>query len=207
MRPKVLSRVPSAVLSSRRPPFLNRVPVSPVPRRRQYYEGATTSHARLPGHLFVSLPGSTRFPLALCSLLPALPSGWRLRFGPGSLFSRRSFAGWLSRGREWDLSEVSRRPLLCLCPVPRPRPDRRSLATSGRVRCYPCLRDSKGSSVTSISRLPRGFSTCCLRFTSGVATATCKTRFRLAGWPLPGGRRTLWIAMRGFQVLHLFPLS
>ena len=32
-----------------------------------------------------------------------------------------------------------------------------------------------------ISRPPRGFSTCCLRFKSGVATATCKTRFRLAG--------------------------
>src|SRR5215467_12251689 len=62
MRPKVLSRVPSVALSSRRPPFLDRVLVSAVPRRRQYYEGATTSHARIPGHLFVSLPGPTRFP-------------------------------------------------------------------------------------------------------------------------------------------------
>jgi len=53
---------PSAVLSSRRPPSLDRVPVSPVPRRPQYYEGATTSHSRIPGHLFVSLPGTTRFP-------------------------------------------------------------------------------------------------------------------------------------------------
>jgi hypothetical protein len=72
---------PSAVLSSRRPPSLGWVPVSPVPQRRQYYEGATTSHPRIPGHLFVSLPGSTRSLSASCSLLPALPGGWRLRSG------------------------------------------------------------------------------------------------------------------------------
>ena len=72
---------PSAVLSSRRPPSLGWVPVSPVPQRRQYYEGATTSHPRIPGHLFVSLPGSMRSLSASCSLLPALPGGWRLRSG------------------------------------------------------------------------------------------------------------------------------
>jgi len=33
----------------------------------------------------------------------------------------------------------------------------------------------------------------------------CKTRFRLAGSPLPGGSRTLWIAMKGFRVLHPLP--
>ena len=78
-------------------------------------------------------------------------------------------------------SQVPRRPILCLCPVPRPRPDRRSLANNGRIKCCPCCRESKGSSVLIISRLLRGFGTCCLRFKSGVATATCKTRFRLAG--------------------------
>ena len=72
---------PSAVLSSRRPPSLGWVPVSPVPQRRQYYEGATTSHPRIPGHLFVSLPGPTRSLSASCSPLPALPGGWRLRSG------------------------------------------------------------------------------------------------------------------------------
>src|SRR4029453_5238513 len=59
---------PSAVLSSRRPPSLGWVPVSPVPQRRQYYEGATTSHPRVPGHLFVSLPGPTRSLSASCLL-------------------------------------------------------------------------------------------------------------------------------------------
>src|SRR5262245_54203273 len=96
---------PSAVLSSRRPPSLDRVPVSPVPRRRQYYEGATTSHPRIPAHLFASLPGPTRFLLGSCSPLPALPGGWRPRLGPGSLFDRRSPLPVCSpRGHEWDLS-------------------------------------------------------------------------------------------------------
>ena len=55
--------------SWRRPPSLGWVPVSPVPQRRQYYEGATTSHPRIAGHLFVSLPGSTRSLSASCSPL------------------------------------------------------------------------------------------------------------------------------------------
>ena len=50
-----------------------------------------------------------------------------------------------------------------------------------------------------ISRLPQGFSARCLRFTNAVAAA----RAGLAsGWrapPLPGGRRTLWVALKGFR--------
>src|SRR5262249_44765486 len=162
---------PSAVLSSRRPPFLDRIPARPVLRCHQYYEGATTSHSRIPGHLFVSLPGPTRFLLGSCSPLPALPGGWRSRYGPGSLFSRRSHLPARSHVDVSGTSQVPRRPILCLCPVPRPRPDRCSLANNGRIRCCPCCRESKGSSVLIISRLLRGFGTCCLRFKSGVATA------------------------------------
>ena len=88
--PKVPSCFPSTALSSRRLPSLDRVPARPVPRRPQYYEGATTSRTRIPSHLFVSLPGPTRFLIDSCSLSPALPSGLRSRVGPGSLFSRRS---------------------------------------------------------------------------------------------------------------------
>jgi hypothetical protein len=44
------------VLSSRRLPSLLRVPASLVPRSRRYYEGATTSHLRISGRLFCSLP-------------------------------------------------------------------------------------------------------------------------------------------------------
>jgi hypothetical protein len=163
------------------PPSLDRVPLSAVPRRHQHYEGATTPTRRITGHLFVSLPVPTRFLRGSCSLLPALPSGWRSRIEPGSLFDRRSPLPVHSHVDVSGTSQVSRRPILCLCPVPGPRPDRRSFANNGRVRCCPCCYESKGSSVTVISRLPRGFGTCCLRFKSGVATATCKTRFRLAG--------------------------
>src|SRR5215471_11018805 len=39
--------------------------------------------------------------------------------------------------------------------------------------------NSKGSSITSMSRLPRGFSTCCLRFMGDVATAHARLA---SGW-------------------------
>ena len=75
---------PSTVLSSRHPPSLDRVPLSAVPRRHQHYEGATTSHPRIPGRLFGSLPGP-HVSSTVRVRLAALP-----RLGPGSLFSRRS---------------------------------------------------------------------------------------------------------------------
>jgi len=57
----------------------------------------------------------------------------------------------------------------------------------------------KASTGRKISRLTQGFSIRCLRFTSGVTA----THARLAsGWraaPLPGGRRTLWTAAKGFR--------
>src|SRR6266436_7369836 len=65
---------------SRRLPSLFRVPVSPVPRSPRYYEGATTSHSRIHGRLFGSLPQPTRFLLSFVSRLGA----------PGSL----EFASW-----------------------------------------------------------------------------------------------------------------
>src|SRR5262245_38760139 len=52
---------PSAVLSTRRLPSLDWVPVSPVPQRQEHYGGATTPTRRITGHLFGSLPVPTRF--------------------------------------------------------------------------------------------------------------------------------------------------
>ena len=130
---------PSTVLSQRGTPHpVERVPVSPVPRRHRYYEGATTPTLRITGHLFGSLPVPTRVLLHSCSLLPALPGRRRSRIGPGSLFSRRSDYPAHSHVDVSGTSQVSRRPILCLCPVPRPRPNRRALASNGRVRCCPC---------------------------------------------------------------------
>ena len=45
------------VLSSRRPPILLRVLVSPVPRSQRRYEGATTSHPRIRNHLWIRCRG------------------------------------------------------------------------------------------------------------------------------------------------------
>src|SRR5262245_33185362 len=67
-----------SVLSTRRLPSLDWVPLSAVPQRHEHYEGATTSHPRNPNHLFGSLPGPTRFLRCSCSPLPALPGEWRL---------------------------------------------------------------------------------------------------------------------------------
>jgi hypothetical protein len=80
----------------------------------------------------------------------------------------------------------------------------RRLLRSGRgrpprpCRCRRCCRrfaDSEGFSVSVISGLSRGFSTCCL------CHQPCKTRFRLAGLPLPGGSRTLWIGKVSDHIL------
>src|SRR6266849_2162843 len=53
-------------LSSRRLPSLLRVPASPVPRSRRYYEGATTSHPRVHGRLLVRFH-CPRVPPGSCS--------------------------------------------------------------------------------------------------------------------------------------------
>src|SRR6266705_2839967 len=58
------------ILFSRHPSSLDRVPVSPVPRRHRSYEGATTPTLRITGNLFVSLPVPTRFLHGSCSLMP-----------------------------------------------------------------------------------------------------------------------------------------
>src|SRR5262249_18003322 len=73
--------------SSPRLPSLDRVPARSVPRRPQYYGGATTSRSRIPSHLFVSLPGPTLTFVIRVSQL-ALPGAWRTPSGPGSLFNR-----------------------------------------------------------------------------------------------------------------------
>ena len=59
---------------------------------------------------------------------------------------------------------------------------------------------TEGLSAHIISRLTHGFSIRCLRFTSDVAVAHARLA---SGWraaPLPGGRRTLWIASKSFRI-------
>jgi len=97
--------------------------MSSVPRRRRYYEGATTSHPASRSLLVRDqVPrGPPRFVLA-----EALPGGWRSRPGLGRLVRRRPGSGWRPRGRG-GISQVPRRSIPCLCPAPRPRPNQWSL--------------------------------------------------------------------------------
>jgi hypothetical protein len=122
---------------------------------------------------------SLRFVLAVAGApgRPEAPPRARIVGQPAIPFSRR-----LARGHEWDLSGSQ-----AIHPVPLPRSTTPAGPTSPRQwrsrRCCPCEYEHKGSSVTSISRLdPRGFGTCCLRFTSDVAIAHARLASgRLAG--------------------------
>ena len=71
------------VLSSWRLPSLSRVPASPVPRCRRYYEGATTSCLCVPAPLFVSVAGPTRPPLFVFAVALS-PVGWEQAVESGS---------------------------------------------------------------------------------------------------------------------------
>lgn len=136
--------------------------------------------------------------LGSCSPLPALPDGRRSRRRPGSLVSRRPPLPARSRVDVSGTSQVPRRSILCLCPAPGPRPDRRALADGGLADAAPAPYENKGSSVTTISRLTTRLRHPLSTLHERCCHRPCKTRFRLAGWPLPGGRRTLWTAMKGF---------
>ena len=97
------------------------------------------------------------------------------------------------------ISQVSWRSLPHLCPVLQTPAEPIRPRLYRPHRCCPRSQHAEGFSAIMISGLTQGFSTCCLRFTSSVATA----RARLAsGWraaPLPGGSRTLRIATKGFR--------
>jgi hypothetical protein len=120
--------------------------------------------------------------------------------GPGSIVqpATRS-AGLLARGRERDLPGSQ-----AIHPVPLPRSTTPAEPTiprlfDGFVDAAPALPTAKASALVNFGAQSRGLGTRCLRFKDGVATTACKARFRLAGSPLPGGRRTLWIATKGFR--------
>jgi hypothetical protein len=184
------------VLSSRRLPSLLRVPASPVPRSRQYYEGATTSHPRIHGRLLVRfhcprVPPCSYPPQRSRKLGGPLPGQGSWSAGapnlPGSSYVDAN-----------GISQVFRRSFPCLCSVPGPRSNRRALATDGHVDAAPAMRTAKASALADFGANPQLRHS--LPYASRVTLPhTCKARFRLAGWPLPGGIRTLWTATKGFS--------
>src|SRR3712207_2277914 len=165
-------RVPSRV--SRRWVSPHGAPLSSRGSRRARFPAlsGTTEALRLPARAY---PVPYGFGPGL--LMPLRPScsPWRSRGGGepppglGSLVSRAPLSGMLHEDPH-GISQVSWRSVPHLCPVPRPRPDRRDLAiaVSSVLPPVPTLRRLQRD---MISGLPQGFSVCCLRFTSGVAVA------------------------------------
>jgi hypothetical protein len=84
--------------------------------------------SRLSGHLFVSLPGSTRSSSVRVSRL-ALPNGWRRLPGQGHCSTGDPNEPVYLHVDVSGTSQVPRRSIPCLCPALRPRPNRRSLAS------------------------------------------------------------------------------
>src|SRR5215470_6333946 len=94
--------------------LLVRVPASPVPRFRRYYEGATTSQPRINGRLFGSLPPSTVYPLGSC-LAAALPEDRRSLPGQGSWSAGVPILRLLITWTRLGSLRSSKRPRRC-CP-------------------------------------------------------------------------------------------
>jgi hypothetical protein len=143
--------------------------------------------ARIPGHLFVSLPGSTLpSSVRVSQLALALSEGRRVPSGPGSVFNRRPDAGLLSRGRERDLPGSQ-----AIHPVPLPRSRTPAESTVPRLLTVPSMlpplvrqrRLQRINHIGAIAGLQHLLPTlqewCCHH--------PCKAYFRLAGSPLPGG--------------------
>jgi hypothetical protein len=171
------------VLSSRRLPFLLRVPASPVPRSQRYYEGATTSHLRINGHLWVRFHRPRDPPVFVFRC--CAPGRSEGSSGPGPWFSPAAHFPACSRVDANGTSQVFRRSFPCLCSAPRPRSNRRTLAISVTSMLPPLsarrrLRQWLISGLTHAASAPAD-----LRFAFCVATH--------AQGSLPAG----WLAFTG----------
>ena len=100
--------------------------------------------------------------------------------GPGSLLDRRPEMPVCTHMDVYGISQVPRRSILCLCPALRPRPNRRSLASlTVSSMLPPHFPRRRLQRLMNFGALSRGFGTCCLRFTNGVATIHAKLA---SGW-------------------------
>ena len=175
-----------------------RVPVSPVPplsavlRRRYDFPSA---HQR---SLIGSLSAAHAIPPAFV-FAAALLEARRTSSRPGRLFVPAAPTAGLNDVDANGISQVFRRSILCLCSVPGPRSSRRVLTRCGHLDAAPAIRTAKASAMADFGADSRSFGTRCSYASRVALPHTCKARFRLAGSPLPGGRRTLWTATKGFS--------
>jgi hypothetical protein len=147
---------------------VNRLQRRWFPRSRRDNHSSPTSQvilrcydfpARIPGHLFVSLPGPTLpSSVRVSQLALALPEGRRMPSGPWSLFSRRPELPVCSHVDVSGTSQVPRRSI----PVPLPRSTTPAEPTIPRLfdgldDATPALPTAKASAVDefrgSIARL------------------------------------------------------
>ena len=169
-------------LFSRRLPSLRRVPASPVPRSQRYYEGATTSHPRIYGRLFVSLPQPTHS--SFVRARSRAPGRSEVPPGPGPLLVPAALSPACSRVDANGISQVFRQSFPCLCSAPGPRSNQRALATVGHVDVAPAGWTAKASAMSDFGANTQ------LRHTLPYASrGRCRTRARLAsGWLASLGR-------------------
>ena len=155
--------------------------------------------SRLSGRLFVSLPGSTLpSSVRVSQLAPRSRKDGGCLPGRGHCSAGDPIAGLLSRGRERDLPGSQ-----AVHPVPLPRSRTPAESTTSPIcrshRCCPRFADSEGFSVSVISGLSTRLQHLLPTLQEWCCHHPCKARLRLAGMPLPGGSRTLWIALKGFR--------
>jgi len=156
---------------------------------------------RISGHLFASLPGSTRSSSVRVSQL-ALPEGRRAS-GPGHLFNRRPNLPVCLHVDVSGTSQVPRRSIPCLCPaLATPAEPTIPRLLDGFVDAVPALPTAKTSALNefrgSVTRLwhplPTLQESCC--------HYPCKARFRLAGLAFTGRASNPLDRCKRFQIIH-----
>lgn len=193
---------PSMALSSRRPPFLRWVPVSPVPRLQRYYEGATTSGPCIPGSLWIRFRAPQLPPSFV--LAKALPARWRTTPSLGSLVSRSPRLRLLACGHALDLSGF---PAIRPMPLPGSQtpaePPEPHLSRSRR--CCPRIQHAEGSSAYMISRLNPGLQHPRPTLHEWRHRYPRQARFRLAGCAFAGRETNPLDRCERFPVTSLPP--
>src|SRR6516162_5163031 len=199
VRLKVLSRVSRQRFSP------NGTPLSSIGSRSVRFPDVTGTIEvlRLPAthiRLLICFASGVRAILLASCFATCAPGRSEGPSGPGSLFNRRPDLPVCSHADVSGISQVSRQSIPCLCPaLATPAEPTIPRLLDGFVDAVPALPTAKTSALNefrgSITRLWHLLPT----LQDWCRHHPCKARFRLAGSPLPGGSRTLWIATKGFR--------
>jgi hypothetical protein len=171
--------------------------VSPVPRRRQYYEGATTSRSRAPSPLWIRFQ-VPRVPPQLRARRSAPVERGGRSAGLGRLVSRLPCPACCTHGRVRDLTgSLAIHPMPLPCSRTPAEPARPRLWRS--CRCCPREVDAEGFSgryIEANAGLQHPLST----LQEQRCRCPSKTRFRLAGCAFAGRASNPLDRFERFQV-------